>query len=110
MSLNSNTEKKQDRLKVFPELGDVVRVLLYPGSFFVFDMKDPLSDAMPKVYKITRVGNDFIESFVKTVYPVGKVVEHFKNRVDGKVWVTIFNHYDNFQYSVPMHNVLEKIA
>lgn len=86
-----------------PELGDVVRVILYPNRFFVADATHPLKDVSMKIY------NEYTRSFKSTVYPIGVIKEIFKHMILGEVWVTIYNRINNLRYSVPVSNVYEKI-
>ena len=101
---SDSTIRQRATLTTNYNCGDILRILLYPDAFTVYDPKHPLNEVM------YRVWDEYRGEMKCSAYPSGKVIEIFKNRKDNKEWITIYNRMDGFCYSVPKHNVLEKIA
>lgn len=102
--MNSDTtdQKARQTTKIIPKLHYILKVRLVPDKWYGRDPKRP---------KIDIEGTIYVKShFKKTPYPIGKVVEIFKNRVSNEVWVSILNRVDGIIYSVPVANILDKLS
>lgn len=83
-------------------LGDVASFFIHPDNFFVRDPKKPLVDVSMRLY------NEYLKEFPRGAYHTGRILEIFKNRIDNKVWVTLYSIHVEFEISIPVHNILKK--
>lgn len=82
-------------------IGDVVSFFIHPDNFFVRDPKKPNVDVSIRIY------NEYLKEFPRGVYHIGTITEIFKNRVDDKIWATIYSIHLGYELSIPKHNILK---